>query len=483
MSRLITDAKLQRFDAFLRPIQVVETGITETPATCIQVQDEWVPVIIGALEPLRWRDKWSGTPEQIAFCTGQIELLIALLAADNSCEDTDVATRFRQNSIDPCVLEVSYDGGVTWGTMFDYSLCFANLPGTQVTNYNTYQQYQTDYNTLINQYDGTPGSIAPDLVHQEDGKNAQRDAVLCYALENWLKLVVGTLKELKKQQSAPGDELKWFAAAAGIIVGIAPFVFGLAVPLWVAGIALAGSGAALGDLIWGAISEAGIEVFNDQAAIDAVQCCMYSALKGQTVTEVLFRGSLDNCGFAGGNSNAETLRDLVQVVLQEDVGVYVTFMNLMQQLYDAVEAGADMPGCKCEAPWEEVFYAERLESVWDIVKGARVGDTIRQDTIEGQTYFVVIEFLVSRSVRIIYAEMEFVSSQKSASADFDLNISTPFKVLLNVDDQAVGAHVAAWEGSAIITTKIQLVADSANPGVGFKRLTLRGTGYNPWANL
>jgi hypothetical protein len=56
---------------------------------CISIPVNLIPHLLGALEPLRWPDVWSGEDQQVNRVTGEIETLLGRLIARSRCDVPD----------------------------------------------------------------------------------------------------------------------------------------------------------------------------------------------------------------------------------------------------------------------------------------------------------------------------------------------------------------------------------------------------------
>lgn len=84
----------------------------------------WLAHVDGALDVLRQPDAWIGDS---LYAIEQVELFVRWLKDCVMDECSGGNFDIRQSPIDPCVLEKSTDGGVTWQVGFNFSLC---RPGT-----------------------------------------------------------------------------------------------------------------------------------------------------------------------------------------------------------------------------------------------------------------------------------------------------------------------------------------------------------------
>lgn len=91
-----------------------------TTTRCYELSDAQASALLSICEYLGWPNRysdenapqWSETNEFRASVEGALN-------APRECE----TMRLRQSLLNPCLLQASYDGGETWETAFNYSLC------------------------------------------------------------------------------------------------------------------------------------------------------------------------------------------------------------------------------------------------------------------------------------------------------------------------------------------------------------------------
>lgn len=232
----------------------------------------------------------------------------------------------RQNPLDKCILEQSLNGGDTWQTVFDYSLCADenNKKLTQSLNFSqSLSNFTNIYNNYVTNYDGTLESIgAGDLVFG-DSDDALRDDALCAALVAYVDKLCETALQIM------GDLYEDMSTAATIVAGLLGLVLGVVAVAASGGLALpavvtagaafatatgAAAGAAIGiglssiisGLVIDYLSSQSEATFQDQAARDEVICYMLDKAKAGTLTYANFQtlhsgfsGSANGTGIAG----------------------------------------------------------------------------------------------------------------------------------------------------------------------------------------
>ena len=265
---------------------------------------------------------------------------------------------FRQNPDNPCQLQQSDDGGVTWTLAFDYEMCSNLANAEKVLEDGINEIYR-----ILGEYDGTLGSIAPDMVYDSTATDDVRDLALCHAT----KEIVDVICEMELERRRLGISAINAGIGGGGIAGLIAAVLaaptgGGSLAVYAAVVALGVGVAQVGTATFSAASDSVLQ--NDEAR-DLVACCMYDALKGQNLTQTLFEQSLDVCGFTGGTNEAE-LAGAIAYLLVED-NVYQTFINRLQWGYKYADLG--LVDCPCDAEWDEEFdftQVDGLSDGWEI---------------------------------------------------------------------------------------------------------------------
>jgi hypothetical protein len=77
------------------PLPVVGVAPGAAPTVCIQVNEQWVPLLIGVAEFMLWPDFWTGTGEEVRQAVSHAIELIGLLAG-GSCGGMRGCTIFEE---------------------------------------------------------------------------------------------------------------------------------------------------------------------------------------------------------------------------------------------------------------------------------------------------------------------------------------------------------------------------------------------------
>jgi len=241
--------------------------------------------------------------------------------------------RLRQDPNNSCVLQVSYDGGETWQTAFNYSLC--DLGGSTVEIAQQYYEGSVFVGDSMTLYDGDITNNYPQWEYG-DLNDADRDAVICWACKLWVGWCCDTAIKIKTDENSDTEDLVWIAAAVTFAAGsVLLYLTGAGV--FAAAMSYAGLGMELAPVIAAVIDlflTPDIAAFQDQEARDRVACRLYLALAGETPTYTTWRTAAD--GELSGNS--ESIRAICYELMQSEEA-FVLFLTMMGDLIDIAIAG------------------------------------------------------------------------------------------------------------------------------------------------
>ena len=345
---------IQRYAPFIPGIPTPAQDWDEFPKICVTFNQTWIPLIIGAMETLRWPDLYSddqGRAEHIAM---QAQALIDAFSNGNiPCMGGDVYL-LRQKPGSPCVLEQSVDNGLTWIVAFDYGLCsISTTPSTlemDILVSNSFawiSNQQTIYNNDIT-------NVAPGLVYDGTDDDDIRDKAMCFAVNQFI-VMIADMEELRQQQGLDWWDyanllVKAIGGGAVLVLGLAT-IPGVAVPvLAVQGATLAASLATAGKVF--------LEVFESNPDITSIldsdlqrelTCCAASSLGGSTPSSSQFASMFDGCDIP--EITDDTLEILQSIV--EDERLYLAFLETINKAFDALQDGQEYD-CLC-SEWERTF--------------------------------------------------------------------------------------------------------------------------------
>lgn len=258
--------------------------------------------------------------------------------------------QLRQNPDDPCLLEQSFDGGGTWSTAFNYTLC-ANTDALTIintwnlTNIFNIEQNATYAGDIINlypswEYDGTPS-------------DAERDAALCAALTQWVDMICEFLIMTIENGNAETEDQAQFwsdvsygmsaAAMSLAVLGIYP------VAALFAGTSLLLTAVVIekiGDWLMGDATP-----YRDLDARALVVCAMYEDMQGLTPTYAVWHSALDTAM----TGNAEKIRQVVSDCNHAEMA----FVNWLGLMVDLTALGAGVLANTCDE-------CQEFAHVWEV---------------------------------------------------------------------------------------------------------------------
>lgn len=214
---------------------------------------------------------------------------------------------------------------------------------------------------IVGRYDGsTIASInpnAPTDFYDGDGGNA-RTSALCAAVKNYL---AGYFSQLGVRVGL-GAGLAVLETLGGLAIMLGSAAFP---PLGAIGaVAFAHGLSQVND------ATAYLAAMNDEAAFNAVVCCMNSYLQGKAVTQANFTSSLDGCNFTV-DTNEWMLANLAASDLG-DQGNWIMFVDCLGRAYLASQAGLQDCPC-CDAGILNIDFSDSLNYTLPAYGGAGVG--------------------------------------------------------------------------------------------------------------
>lgn len=385
------------------------------------------------------------------------------------CEVNSMSFRIRQNTLNPCLMEQSLDNGSSWIAAFDYSLC--EPPASSITKQIYIQLITNVYNDIVNNYDGTAGSIDP-ILEYGDEHDGLRDDLLCTALFMYFN-AAGIMAAEAKQADLEGraqtwDEISDFASNMGEALGggiIATILTGTAFaaisPLLPA-LAVTFIGASLfADFVsvWSASEAAGV-VWDDEDLAWQAACCVKESLMGATITEAGFRFAISDC-FAVATGDYYYFAQMLNM-FNTDTAPYLVFLQMMADLMPLAMDGIELP-CNC---------VETICESWDftdatvpagITLGAGTSHTVNVGLTNASGNCSVTWDSPVGIVNIIsinlYCELEG-AAVPSQSVIFNAYIDTTVTALKNQENNPSTAQNVIWLG-AQSADSVQVIAEGS----------------------
>jgi hypothetical protein len=416
------------------------------------------------------------------------------------CEEGSV--QLRQNPSNFCQLQQSFDGGISWQLAFDFSLCRARPD--RITEQNFYNETLNTYNTVIEQYDGSVTSVAPNLVYtgDENADNA-RDVAICYAIHQLVAWACEIEIKRRNTDALMGGIISTVLAVVASLVG-AGIILATAGTGTAVGFAIGSAIAGIGASLWSALST---EVLTSETARENVACCLYNALKGQTPTASLFADGLNDCSFGFGTPEAQ-LAGAITAVLSED-DVHATFIKYAHENFRYAELG--LIDCPCPETWEQEFDFTISNGGWSPNQycsgnnaavyasgtGWQNATDIRNENCMLRSSWRIADIGINISTgvaNITRIEIEYDSVRGSGASFIQafmtptlLGPTSPITMILNTSPLPLpnGIKTEIWEGNVPMDRKrfrVRVWASETMPNGNctIRRVRVFGTGVNPF---
>jgi hypothetical protein len=334
-------SKKQKQAGFSLP-ETIEPGTLKHICVTFPDTDEYTRAFYGAVTSLckwwNWEKSYNAGDERAkeAAELWRNELLFSVV---DSCEGGgDMPVQLRENPSDACLIEQSFDDGVTW----HYAWRKDNCGGT-TTNYSP-QQIVNDITNITNNnitYAGDIINIAPKWGYTP----GITDLALCYAVKTYVDLVCDFhLTQLKDNNTLL--DISHFAQSIATLL-LPPLVA-----------VAAGTGqyyAAAAGAVAYAMAEEGFRLINealsndrsfyeDTAAREVVACWMFTKIKGATPQFAEWGSSLDD--FRSDDEIQNAIAKIVSIANSSE-DLYVNYLLTLQDLSDMT---ASLPSCNCPEP-------------------------------------------------------------------------------------------------------------------------------------
>lgn len=338
----------------LRPMQLVppDVGIFDEPTRCYKVNLQWGKIVMGMVSWLAETAPWRDAENEGYFA---IEEILRFMQGDN-CGSDEMPTLFRQNPVNDCQLQQSLDAGETWATIFDFSRCKLNVQVDSSNYYDMSRDSETIMNEFVENYT-TVNNFAPALVYDESDDDFYRDQALCFAIQMFYEAIL----QLRLEQIRTVGGFRPLAIVVGTMIGgiIAVFTFGT-------GIAFAAPiiGALISACLYAVPSwNADNSEARWREVQDDIVCCIYTNLKGTTVSDATFETALDGCDLEfPATSVAAEIEQLL-----DDQEVFIMFLKTWEEAYRIGQIGI-LPPCPCEDEWTHTFDFSVDNGDWEVIE-------------------------------------------------------------------------------------------------------------------
>lgn len=249
--------------------------------------------------------------------------------------------RFRQNPSNVLQVQQSHDGGSSWTLAFTFSAVPALTAGDTLYITNTLQTNLTNIVNTYNTAGDTVISIAPDFVFDGSSNDDFRELLLCWGCREVVRISCEMVLAARAKDAIGMGIASFVLTVVGVVIaaGGSAGTGGFGTPFFV------GLGAAISGIagtLWAGITT---DQLNNETVRENVACCMYNALSGSTPDRAAFAASLNGCEFEFGSVEAQ-MAGAIAASLDSDE-VHASWLDYAQQNYRAAELGL-LTACPCE---------------------------------------------------------------------------------------------------------------------------------------
>ena len=303
------------------------TGLQDAPTRCLVINAEWMSLLSGQVERLAYHEVWKGNHTTRSDAIEQIVQILSMMG------DCKLITDLRNKPDEPCVIEYSQDGGLTWAGEFTLKDCIESAVAPIV------EQTGLDIiDKLLDAWDGNANSITEHLTYDGSGDDLFRDYALCNSLQLFVDALAEAELERRFKSIQIWEDVPEILVALGAVLWVTPIPGARVVAL---GLALSAAALEVGLPAWGAISQANLE---NESARDAVACEMYKKMKGVTPTFTAFKESLDHTPFFVNSAEWDITLGVIPMI--QELEVFITFLQIWDSVYPLASAGF-LDDCTC----------------------------------------------------------------------------------------------------------------------------------------
>lgn len=294
--------------------------------------------------------------------------------------------------------------------------------------YDATQQAQADrYNDLY-----TAGGIAglnpntPTDYYSGDGSVQRLDA-LCMACDTYVRSFLSNWLQAARLISP-------LLTFTGLLVGFVPYI---------------GKIAAFALNALSLVAQVAVNAVEDNAAVEAVICCMYNGLVAGAVDQATFENCLDGCGFTVG-SNEAIVRDLVAADL---VGFnnWLSFLNALGNSYLYMLAGVDYTcPCAVDVPFCVIYNFSFPDGVVNRSCGTPSGNQLATNDVfcEGAYYAMMDVSIPDTVLTHVQATMTVTGNNPLARVVFTVYFTDSTFYLEQWNPAAAGTYNPSWTNVA-----------------------------------
>lgn len=344
------------------PAQAPTHDPEDTPSRCYRINTDYIPFLIALCDYYVWPDAFSGDAAARELAASRfVNLQILLMAGNIDCIGDEYMYLLRQSQNDPCVLEQSIDGGLSWTTAFNYRLCFASQRVYTEGELNTINvNAHAEATALAAIYQDDPINIFTDGEFDQGPDDEFRNKAMCYAL-NILVIQLSKMAETHIDDGTDWWDIAHTVAAAirdigTLILGAAGSGLTAIKPEWALAVVIATAMAKwAADWTEDEGADPDLSPILDSDVQQALVCCAMGVLQGDTPSVGLFASMFDSCSIPDLNADVQSLLNY----LTEIEDVYLSFLDMCQKGFEAIDGGQSF-NCGCGE--ELIRYDFRSES-------------------------------------------------------------------------------------------------------------------------
>lgn len=345
---LAGDVENPEFIRLNLPARTPEHAPTDEPTICYRINSDYIGYVLAGIDPFSHSDAFVGTQEEREQAAAWfVELQILLMTGNVSCGEVD-GMQLRQNPSNPCQLEQSFDNGASWSLAFDYSLCFRESKGTNITIVNNNMAEAVAFaNAIAETWGGTWQELAPGMDYDLSITDEQRDNAYCYALQLFLNQVGLILGEMEASGWSGWDIAEivaWIVASgAPMVIGWAAYAGKTLHPAVLLATTIAEVVAIVAiDWLGGHEEAPEISDFLSAATQESLICCGMDVVGGMTPSALRFAQMFDVCD----DVTLDGLSQAAVIALLDSERMYTVYLTVVQAAFEALERG-QIFNCPC----------------------------------------------------------------------------------------------------------------------------------------
>ena len=347
------------------PTAALTRSARSSPHRCYHIATNYVQLMLALLDYYAYPSAFLGTPEENQQSAAWVTDLQILLMTGNLACRNDVGMRFRQSPDNPCIMQVSYDDGENWTDMFNFATCLDHATPNLIISQAVQVLVQLSINQVLQIYDHTVASVAPDMAHDETPTDDYRDLAMCALIAQIMSGVWSIAINTEPQFSGfKWDLYRWLNKAASDVVTVCSWILTAIAPdMTIADYVIFNLAQELAKQNIDSAREWDITALRDETLISLLVCYAMAQVSGDTVSFDQWSGM-----FAGSDSLPGMTTDAYDFIIAVfgDEDAYAAFIYSVNELVAALESGDATYTCPC-GEFEHVFTPGSGLDTWNVV--------------------------------------------------------------------------------------------------------------------